>query len=533
MAYGSDAIGGAVNVISDIPEAGTPGLHGRVLYRYSSAESSDTVRLDGTYRGDSLRVHGARASRTTAMSRPAAPPACSRRPGTRTTPPTCGSSTTSAPIHRCCSVYQLVDQDDAWRTHRTIYGISWRGTQVGTDRELRFDQRRQLGYVQVQHDGVGAMADSLRASVSYHEQSEDTYRLRSNLRSDQLGFDVRTTGLWLQFDKLWGRTQFVYGADWYSDDVSSFNVEYNADGSTRRVHVQGPVADDARYDLGGVFAQAIVRATPRFTATLGARYTFASVDAGQVEDPVTFAASSLEDDWDNFSGSARLAFAPVESGPWLVYAAVAQAFRAPNLSDLTRLDVARSGELETPSPGVEPETYVSYEFGVKYAGDRVVRPGGVLQHPGRGRDHPRADGTGRQRPDRSDQGQRRRNLGRWHRGGGQLRGARPPVAVRVRHVPRRRGRRVPVRRRRRSGARADRPADAAELASRSALDRRARGFGSRPWSSMRTSRTSSRPATSSTRSASRRAARLRTRPSACVRSGRSVPGSRCRSRSRT
>jgi hemoglobin/transferrin/lactoferrin receptor protein len=52
----------------------------------------------------------------------------------------------------------------------------------------------------------------------------------------------------------------------------------------------------------------------------------------------------------------------------MVYAAVAQAFRAPNLSDLTRLDVARSGELETPSPGVEPETYVSYEFGVKFAG---------------------------------------------------------------------------------------------------------------------------------------------------------------------
>ena len=43
--------------------------------------------------------------------------------------------------------YQYVDQDDAWRTHRTVYGISWEGSSVGTDHELVFDQRRELAYL--------------------------------------------------------------------------------------------------------------------------------------------------------------------------------------------------------------------------------------------------------------------------------------------------------------------------------------------------------------------------------------------------
>ena len=368
--YGSDAIGGVVNVITDIADAGNAGFAPRLLYRYADAESSQTGRAEALYRSDALRARGGVTYRNYGDVEAGG--------GTGVQPRT-GYDERNADARveydldertTFIAGYQFVDQDDAWRTHRTIYGIRWNGTQAGTDRALVFDQRRQLGYLQLRHDGLGALADTVRASVSYQEQNEDQYRLRSNLRFDELGFDVRTLGMWVQFEKRTGRTQWLYGADYYGDDVSSYNVEYNANGSYRRVHAQGPVADDARYDLSGLFGQAIVTLTPRFTATVSARYTQAAVDANKVEDPVTFAVSSLDDDWDNFSGSARLGFTPVADGPWLLYAGVAQAFRAPNLSDLTRLDVARSGELETPSPGLDPETYLSWEAGFKLLSGR-------------------------------------------------------------------------------------------------------------------------------------------------------------------
>jgi len=369
--YGSDAIGGAVNVLSDIPDSASPGLSPRVLYRYANAESSQTVRAEGTYRGESARARAGYSYKD--YGNVDGGPDVDEQPKT-------GYDEQDADLRVEYDVgdrtslalgYQYVDQDDAWRTHRTIYGVSWEGTQVGSDRVMSFDQQRQLGYLQLTHEGLGAIADSVRASVSYHRQREDQYRLRSNLRSDETGFDVGTTGLWVQLDKRWGRTQFVYGADYYGDDVDSYGVQYNADGSIRRVSAQGPVADDATYDLAGVFGQAIVDVTRRVTATLAGRYTRASVDAREVEDPITFETYSIEDDWDDVSASARLAFRPSADGPWMLYAGVAQAFRAPNLSDLTRLDSARSNELETPSPGLTPEEFLSWEAGLKFAGERL------------------------------------------------------------------------------------------------------------------------------------------------------------------
>jgi hemoglobin/transferrin/lactoferrin receptor protein len=370
--YGSDAIGGAVNVLSDIPAGASEGLSPRVAYRYSDAESSNTIRGDLTYVDAKLRATGGYTYRN--YGDVEAGGSVGVQPKTGYDEDDANARIEYDLTERTALVlgYQYVSQDDAWRTHRTIYGISWEGTQVGTDRNLTFDQERQLGYAQLRQEDLGAFADTMLASASYQSQSEDQYRIRSNLRSDELGFDVYTTGLWVQFDKQWGRTSLLYGVDYYSDDVSSYNVEYNANGSIRRVHAQGPVADDATYDLTGVFVQAIVQATPRFAATLAGRYTYASVDANEVEDPVTFAVYSISDDWDNFSGSLRLSFMPVQDGPWMLYAGVSQAFRAPNLSDLTRLDTARSGELETPSPGLKPETYVSWEAGFKYQGERLA-----------------------------------------------------------------------------------------------------------------------------------------------------------------
>ena len=42
-----------------------------------------------------------------------------------------------------------------------------------------------------------------------------------------------------------------------------------------------------------------------------------------------------------------------------------------NLSDLTRLDSGRTDEIETPSPNLDPEQFLSYEIGIKGKRDKL------------------------------------------------------------------------------------------------------------------------------------------------------------------
>ena len=252
--------------------------------------------------------------------------------------------------------HQRLEQDDAPRTHRTIFAESFEGTTVGTDRRHDFDQERALTYLQLHGEDQGGALDSFHASVSWHDQEETLKRVTGSGTASEQGLDVETFGLFAYASADSGIGRLTYGADWYRDGVDSFSSAPNA--------VQGPVADDASYDLFGAFVQDEIDAGVRTTFTLGARYNYADVNAGSVLDPVTMSQTDLQDDWDAVALSARFLRRLVADTLHL-FGGVSQGFRAPNLSDLTRLDSARTNEFEIPSPGLDPEYTTSYELGLK------------------------------------------------------------------------------------------------------------------------------------------------------------------------
>lgn len=269
--------------------------------------------------------------------------------------------------------HQAVRQDDAWRTHKTIYGISWEGLKVGDEKVHTFDQGRDLTYVKGRSDDLNGWVDGIEWSVSRQAQSEDQYRVKKDDSSDRQGFDVTTWGGTLQLESDTAMGEWIYGVEYYRDGVESYASKYNADGSLKSVEIQGPVADDATYDSIGVYAEDTVRLfRDQLDVVPGVRYTFAQADAEQVKDPVTGDPMSVSDDWDALVGSLRLLHPLTADRNHVAFAGVSQGFRAPNLSDLTRLDSARSTEIETPVSDLEPETYVAYEVGVKSRFERLV-----------------------------------------------------------------------------------------------------------------------------------------------------------------
>ncbi len=364
--YGSDAIGGTVNAVTKIYDRWENRFHStqRALYRYSSADDAHVSRLEfsvggnascGVLTGLSWKdFHDLKGGRALGLQ------------------PETGYDQIDGDLKLTCLLspkaklilaYQQADQNDAWRTHKTVYGRSWQGTTGGNEKAHILNHGRQLAYAQLHIQEVSALLDKASFSLSYHRLEEKRLRVKKSGQSDRQGFDVHTLGFWsrLESESLTGC--WIYGMEYYRDFINSFGTDFNVDGSVRKDRIQGPVGDDATYDLLGIFVQDEIPFLTRFAATAGARYTFARAKACKVADPVTDEIISISDSWHNVVGSLRLLCLLNEQ--WHFFVGGSQGFRSPNLSDLTRFDAARSDEIETPSPDLNPETYLSLETGIK------------------------------------------------------------------------------------------------------------------------------------------------------------------------
>ena len=373
--YGSDAVGGTVNAIGIAPPewTGQPTWERRLGYRGATADKSHQGRVGLRGRvSEQLGVVGGATWKQFGDLRGGRDVGRQKHSGYGEIDFDLRGDYWLAEGARLTLAHQQVNQDDAWRTHQTIYGIDWEGLKKGDDFVQSYDQDRVLTYLQLAITDRPGWITAGSLTLSRQAQEEERYRLRADGRSDKTGFDVTTWGASLVLESETQVGHWVYGADYYRDEVDSFSRKFNADGTLNKVEAQGPVADDTSYDLLGVFVQntlplwgGAVDVTP------GARVTWAKLNANKVLDPVSGQVTKVDDDWASVVGSLR-ALAPlgVERRVAL-FAGVSQGFRAPNLSDLTRMDTARSGEIETPVTDLDPEQFVSLEAGVRLAGERL------------------------------------------------------------------------------------------------------------------------------------------------------------------
>jgi len=367
--YGSDAIGGTVNAISKARAEYGPGFgyDARTYYRFSSAEDSHIGRAEfagnagetlGFNVGGTVKELGDLKGGDDVGEMP--------KTGFGEWDADARFAWLVKPDAQLVYGHQTAVQDDAWRTHATVYGISWEGTTVGTDFERILDQTRNLDYLQYHAANLDGFVEQIDASVSYQAQDERETRLRSNRRREYQGVDVDTFGTYLRLQSPSKVGTWLYGLDYYHDWVDSFFSDYNANGSFRSSRLQGPVADDSTYDLFGTYVEdQIPLANDRLEFTVGGRYDIAAVNVGKAQDPVTGSLLSYSDMWDSLVGSGRLLWHVDEEKHWNFFGGASEGFRAPNLSDLTRFDIARSGEQEVPALNLEPEHFLSLEGGVK------------------------------------------------------------------------------------------------------------------------------------------------------------------------
>lgn len=359
--YGSDAIGGTVNALTKdsgfLSEAeGSFFTHGLASYRWNSAEHSHVEHLEASVgRGQKwgLRVGGTLSHFGDVVD------------GSGLRQPRTGYGQWAFDVRfdyqldehwLLTAVHQQSAQNDVWRTHATNQGVSFAGTTIGTDRVRLFDQARSLSYVRLAGKNLGGVIDAASLTLSLQTQAEQQFRVTGGGVRSFNDVDLMTLGADLQFESKTALGKLVYGVDFYHDWIESDATDNPW---------QGAVADDSSYDLLGIYAQNHMDFGERVHVMLGGRWTYARAEAGRFRDAATGALKSYSDAWSNFSGSVRFLIDLDDQDRWQVYGGVAQSFRAPNLSDLSRSDIALTGQVEVPSPGLSPEKYLTYELGIK------------------------------------------------------------------------------------------------------------------------------------------------------------------------
>ncbi len=377
--YGSDAVGGTVNSFTKYShfldeKAGQIYVGGSGFYEYrTNGEGSNIGRIEvetgvggkfGILLGVSAKDYGDIESDAIGLMRNTGYPEqdVDFRFDWAVTPESTLTFATS-----------YVNQDGISRWHRTLENPGWTdGSHVaagGKWTENTYDQERSMTYLRYAGANPEANAAITRwsATLSYQTSNDSEFQNRfpdkpvtdtGVLRSGSI--NVNTTGFDLQLESPVGPGSLVYGLDFYHDEVESEGYRSDLLGGPRTESL--PIADDSEYNLFGVYSQYVWRPIEPLEITAGARYTYAEASLGR------FAGGSDESrHWDDTVGSLRGIYSL--NTCWSVYGGISQAFRAPNLDDLTGNLSAKSGAPVAGDPDVDPENYLTYEIGTRHQTD--------------------------------------------------------------------------------------------------------------------------------------------------------------------
>lgn len=227
-------------------------------------------------------------------------------------------------------------------------------------------QERDLFYLTYRNDTHTAFFNSVSATLSFHRQFERRIRQRfgsATRTRDQ--FRTWTSGLQLQLNKQAGlRHTLVTGTEIYFDDVAATSSRRNT--FTDRIENTAPLfPDGSTFLTAGLFAQDAMTVTARWNLTLGARLNVARLRAPFEDDPNSDSAlGNVVQTSTSVTASLGSNFAITDEISFV--SNVSQGFRVPNLDDVSKLGPGGgSSFFDIPNPEADPEKSINLDSGFK------------------------------------------------------------------------------------------------------------------------------------------------------------------------
>lgn len=257
-----------------------------------------------------------------------------------------------------------------------------------TQRPTFFDsQMRDLAYVRFQGlaYNTNAMFDAYSLTFSYSLTREETTETRFNnntiaaipTRRTEGVFDNDQYGITLSASKDNGDFgKLVYGGEYYYEDVDASRVRRSDPTNPNSPTIPDPdgpqYPDDSIADRVGAFLNWDVNLTQRLNLNAGVRYDNINISATPVLTGNPAGPFPFDRSYQDFIGSAGLGYELTEE--LRLVGGVYEGFRAPTLDDLTSNKTALQNVQVGPVLGnlaIQPQHSTTYEVGFKYSADRL------------------------------------------------------------------------------------------------------------------------------------------------------------------
>jgi outer membrane receptor protein involved in Fe transport len=220
-------------------------------------------------------------------------------------------------------------------------------------------QNRDLVTATFESELSRRLPNQVKIGLSYqHEQEGKRQQKRGSDNRDYTLTEIGSWGGYLQLSAA-PNTQHdvIVGAEYYYDEVNSFACRNDT------ISIRAEYPDGSEYISAGVFARDEIELVPLLTLMLGVRYSW-FVMKSSLEPPF----GCFDQEYQDLTGAAAIT-CHLDSnlnliGRW------SRGFRAPNLNDAVVLKYSSSG-VDAPSTDLNPEYSDNFEIGAKLRNEQV------------------------------------------------------------------------------------------------------------------------------------------------------------------
>jgi outer membrane receptor protein involved in Fe transport len=349
VVYGSDALGGAINLLPAVPRAasGTPLLRLELESGYRSADQGSAGRISieagsGAWSSSTgltlKRAQDLRAGGNIGRQRPT---------GWREVAFDLHSVYRSTSGARLRIDYLMTRQAEVPRYDKYVSGEF--------ETYIYDPQNRDLLGLTFELPLRAGNRTRLKSGLAYQREEEGRQTRRAGSKTLTRDRDkLDNWGGYAQLSTAAGVHDLSVGGEFYADRVSSWRQEETGESITS---TRPTFPDGSKYRSLGFYVRDEMKLGARWRITAGARYSRFALDS-ELGEPF----GTIEVDYDDFTGALSLGYLPRE---WLhLSAGWARGFRAPNLNDVVVLKYSSSG-VDAPSTGLRPESSHNFELGGK------------------------------------------------------------------------------------------------------------------------------------------------------------------------